>query len=86
MRTTGEITATASTPGSSTPLTGAEFAAAHIDDDDLDVYPLPRAIQGTAGQIAATVIALHRDRVAVPEHLSDAASRLLVVYAAAAQA
>jgi hypothetical protein len=52
----------------------------------LDIYPLPRAIQRTAGEIAAAVIALHRDRIGVPGHLGDAIGELLVVYAAAARA
>ncbi len=45
--------------------------------------PLPDAVRRAARLIGKTFVALRRDRLDVPEHLADAASALLMIYAAA---
>jgi hypothetical protein len=66
--------------------TVASAAAAWIGDHDDDTWPLPAAIDRTAGSIARALTALGRDRVGVLERLVAAARELLVVYAAACEA
>ena len=62
----------------------AAAAAAIIDRDaDDEHWPLPTALDRGARCIADALVALPRDRIAVPGHLADAAGELLVVYAAA---
>lgn len=69
--------------------TATEARAAAVAADlpargDEDPWPLPAAIDDAAHDIAATLVACHRERMSVPEHITSATSELLVVYAAMA--
>ena len=66
-------------------VTTAAAVAAFLDrDPDDECSPLPAALDRGARCIADALVALPRDRIAVPGHLAEAAGELLVIYAAAA--
>ena len=66
-------------------ISAATVAAMINRRADGDTWPLPASLLRVAARIADAQLALRRDRLGVPEHLVDAVSELLVVYAAAAQ-
>jgi hypothetical protein len=61
------------------------MAAAFLEQDTADGWPLPIALTRVADRVAQALTALSRDRLGVPERLADAAGELLLVYAAAVE-
>jgi len=55
-------------------------AASRLDTDEM---PLSTIVEAAAEAVATVVIALHHDRLGVPEGLSDALGSILVVHVAA---
>ncbi len=49
---------------------------------ETDEQPHTTMVQGVAEAVGTVIIALHRDRIGVPEGLADAIGTLLVIYAA----
>jgi len=67
-------------------VTMANAAAAALEDANSEEDPLPDAVRRAAGLIGEALTALRRDRLGVPEALTEAASEMLVVFVAAVEA
>jgi hypothetical protein len=63
---------------------GAHARARVVSTLEPDELPLGILVEASAEAVADVVMALHRDRLGVPEALVDAFASLLVLYAAAA--
>src|SRR3954468_15881272 len=64
----------------------AHAIGAWLEHDTADGWPLAMTLLRAADRIAAPLTGLSRDRIGVPERLAEAASELLLVYAAAVEA
>ena len=62
----------------------AHANACDISRRDVDAMPLATLVLDTANAVAGVVIALHRDRMGVPEDLAHALGSVLVLHVAAA--
>jgi hypothetical protein len=59
----------------------AHIEAAAVSTVEVDDMPLGTVIEASADAVGDVVVALHRDRVGVPEGLAHAIGSLLIVYA-----
>jgi hypothetical protein len=62
----------------------AHAIACDIPRRDVDVMPLGTLVLDAVDAVAAVVIALHRDRMGVPQELAEALGSVLVLHVAAA--
>jgi hypothetical protein len=62
----------------------AHAIACDISRRDADVMPLGTLVFDAVDAVACVVIALHRDRMGVPQELAEALGSVLVIHVAAA--
>jgi hypothetical protein len=75
-------TATTWPPGKEQAFRTAHIQVAAVSTFDEDDTPLSAIVEASVEAVADVVVALHRDRLGVPEALSYALGSLLVLYVA----
>jgi hypothetical protein len=65
-------------------LAGAHAIAGAVSGADVEAMPLSRVVLEAVDAVAGVVVALHRDRLAVPSGLADAIGSMLVLHVATA--